>query len=119
MLAHATMKPLTIGVGLDVSNIHHAKLSYADADAIMMHAPASIGGGGTLTIEVSNDESATSASVWRTLQIGDPFADASPPPAAKSRVYYELSTASAFRLKASAVITGADAVWAVEKSYSL
>jgi hypothetical protein len=94
-----------------------AREVYGDADVIIMHAPAVVDGG-TLTIEVTDDEDATAASTWRTFQIGDPYADAAPPPAGKSRPYFELSACAAYRLKAS-VATGAERTWAQEKSFSV
>lgn len=113
------MMDLIIPDGQTLSNIILAREQYADADSIGMIAPLTITGGGTITIEVSDDERATAASIWRTLQIGDPYADANPPPAAKARTYYELPTYAAFRLKASVVISGgAAAVWKLTKAYA-
>lgn len=118
MLTRTKMPDLTILNGQAASNIIRSKEVYSDADVIIIHAPTVLDPG-TYVIEVTGDENATSSSVWRVLQIGDPFADATPPPINKSRAYYELSTCAAFRIKNSSQNVTADRTWGAEKSFSL
>lgn len=108
---------LVIPNGTQVSNILQADRQYSDADGITLHAPTALDAT-TFTIQVSNDRNATVSSTWRTLQIGDPAADASPPLAGRSRYYQDLSYFAAFRLASSAPVA-ADRTWNAEKNYAV
>jgi hypothetical protein len=114
--SNVPLPDLLIPNGAAVSNILRGNEVYEDADAIMLIAPAVIGGALTYLVEVSDDPKATAASTFRTLQVGDDtFADLVPPPQAKAKVVYELAAAPAFRIKASGNVA-ADLTFKATKS---
>lgn len=118
--SNVPLPALTIVIGQAASNILRGNEAYEDADAIMLLAPAVIGGALTYLVQVSDDPKATAASTWRTLQVGDDtFADLVPPPAGKAKVVYELAAAPAFRILASGNIAGTDLTFAASKSVML
>lgn len=88
-------------------------LSFAelgDAAQVVLYAPAAINGGGTLTFEISRDNS-----TWVTLNDGTN--DIGPPAAGKGRPYTEFLGANYVRVHGTSVVTG-DTVWGISKTYT-
>lgn len=106
--------PLTIPNGSANSNVLKAREQYADAEELMLYAPAALDVL-TFTIEVTDDPDAA-APVFRTLQSGSPLADVPPPAAGKAISFAGLSSAMGIRIHASGNVA-ADRVWAVSKQY--
>lgn len=118
MFTNIQMVDVTLPNGAAVSNIVNSPENHDDAEAIELYAPAVLEAG-AYTLEVNALANAVAASPgWVTLQIGDPAADAVPPPAGKSRVYYELASAMSWRIKCAANQI-ADRTFKVSKSVFL
>ncbi len=96
--------PVTIANGQTSSPWILARTVYQDAVAIALMAPVGLVVA-TPDIEVSHNPEDTVPIVYM-LQIGDVFADASPPPAGKARVYLDITAFAGFRITAGSAVTG-------------
>lgn len=118
MFTNVQLPDLTIPNGAAVSNIFNSPENQDDAECVTVYSPAALDAL-TFSFEVNANAQAVAASPgWVTLQVGDPAADAVPPPAGKARTYYELASAMAYRMKASGNVA-ADRIFKQSKSVFL
>lgn len=111
-LSNVKCVDVTIPNGAANSNVVKAREQYDDAAVLTLYAPAVLDAF-TFTLEVTEAPD-DAAPVFRTLQVGDPAADAVPPPVGKARAYFELSAAMGFRIHSSSNVA-ADRTWKLTK----
>lgn len=104
--SNVALPDLVIPAGAAVSNVLNSEKSFGDALAIAMYSASALEAH-TYTIEVCPLTLAVAGSTFFTLQTGDTPADSAPPAAGKARVYYELASCMAFRIRSDANVTGA------------
>jgi len=107
-LAIQQLPDFVIPNGATVSNIV-PKNAFEDAWSILMFGPAAIVGGGTLTIQVTTDDTPTAGGNWSTLQRA--AADVTAPAVTKAKAIGDdngcVPACTGMRISGTGAVTGA------------